>query len=154
MSCPMSVQTLLEGWCDTVPDIVVTGIGLDSRRIKPGQAFLAVAGATTHGLAHAAQAEASGAAVVIHDGLAETPPLGIPDVVVPGLGGLLSGIGQRGLELIKVLVQTRAGASLSREQVFGLIERARDLVAAGRPPCAYCGRPLEPRNRDWCPCLN
>ena len=95
MSCPMSVQTLLEGWCDTVPDIVVTGIGLDSRRIKPGQAFLAVAGATTHGLAHAAQAEASGAAVVIHDGLAETPPLGIPDVVVPGLGGLLSGIGAR-----------------------------------------------------------
>ena len=44
--------------------------------------------------------------------------------------------------------------SLSRAQVFGLIERARDLVAAGRPPCPFCGRPLEPRNRDWCPCLN
>lgn len=48
----------------------------------------------------------------------------------------------------------QARFSLSREQVFGLIERARDLVAAGRPPCPYCGRPLEPRNRDWCPCLN
>jgi uncharacterized repeat protein (TIGR03847 family) len=44
--------------------------------------------------------------------------------------------------------------SLSREQVFGLIGRARDLVASGRPPCVYCGRPLEPRNREWCPCLN
>lgn len=48
----------------------------------------------------------------------------------------------------------QARFSLSREQVFGLIERARDLVAAGRPPCAFCGRPLEPRNRDWCPCQN
>jgi len=48
----------------------------------------------------------------------------------------------------------QARFSLSREQVFGLIERAHDLVAAGRLPCPYCGRPLEPRNRDWCPCLN
>ncbi len=48
----------------------------------------------------------------------------------------------------------QARFSLSRAQVFGLIERARDLVAAGRPPCAFCGRPLEPRNRDWCPCQN
>lgn len=44
--------------------------------------------------------------------------------------------------------------SLSRAQVSGLIDRARELVAAGRPPCPYCGRPLEPRNHDWCPCLN
>lgn len=44
--------------------------------------------------------------------------------------------------------------SVSRAQVAGLIERARELVAAGRPPCPYCGRPLEPRNRDWCPCQN
>ena len=48
----------------------------------------------------------------------------------------------------------QARFSLSRAQVFGLIERARDLVAAGRPPCGYCGRPLEPRNGDWCPCQN
>ncbi len=48
----------------------------------------------------------------------------------------------------------QARFSLSRAQVFGLIERARDLVAAGRPPCEFCGRPLEPRNRDWCPCRN
>lgn len=44
--------------------------------------------------------------------------------------------------------------SVSRSQVAGLIERARELVAAGRPPCPYCGRPLETRNRDWCPCQN
>lgn len=44
--------------------------------------------------------------------------------------------------------------ALRRGQVVALIERARSLVSAGRPPCVFCGRPLEPRNRDWCPCQN
>ncbi len=44
--------------------------------------------------------------------------------------------------------------SLSRAQVIGLIGRARETVAAGRPPCPFCSRPLEPRNGDWCPCQN
>jgi uncharacterized repeat protein (TIGR03847 family) len=44
--------------------------------------------------------------------------------------------------------------ALSREQVSGLVDRAHDLVAAGRPPCPYCGQPLQPRNHDWCPCRN
>ncbi|MEM9202467.1 MAG: DUF3090 family protein [Actinomycetota bacterium] len=43
---------------------------------------------------------------------------------------------------------------LRREQVIGLIDRARDVVSAGRPPCPYCGVPLQPRNGDWCPCFN
>ncbi len=95
MSCPMSVRTLLEGWCDSVPDVVIRGIELDSRRVQEGQAFLAVAGASTHGMMHAAQAQARGAAVVIHDGEADLPPLEIPAVAVPGLGKLLSSIGAR-----------------------------------------------------------
>ena len=95
MSCPMSVQTLLEGWCDSVPDVVIKGIELDSRRVQEGQAFLAVAGASTHGLAYAAQAQANGASIIIHDGLAEAPQLGIPAVAVPELGSLLSSIAAR-----------------------------------------------------------
>ena len=51
-----------------------------------------------------------------------------------------------------------AGASarfaLSRAQVSALVSRARAVVAAGRPPCPYCLRPLEPSNADWCPCHN
>ena len=43
---------------------------------------------------------------------------------------------------------------LKREQVIGLIDRARDVVSAGRPPCVFCGQPLQPRNGDWCPCHN
>lgn len=95
MSCPMSVQTLLEGWCEAVPDLVISGIALDSRCVKEGDAFLAVAGASTHGMAHAAQACARGAAVIIHDGEAGTPQLDVPLVKVPGLGQLMSSIGAR-----------------------------------------------------------
>jgi UDP-N-acetylmuramoyl-L-alanyl-D-glutamate--2,6-diaminopimelate ligase len=91
----MSMQTLLEGWCDTVPDVVVTGIELDSRRIGPGQAFIAVEGASTHGMVHVAQALARGANAVIHDGLADVPELGIPSVAVPDLGKHLSSLGAR-----------------------------------------------------------
>ncbi|MFQ5556198.1 MAG: DUF3090 family protein [Acidimicrobiales bacterium] len=44
--------------------------------------------------------------------------------------------------------------ALRREQVIGFIDRARQLVAAGRPPCPFCARPLEAHNDNWCPCLN
>ena len=91
----MSVQTLLEGWCHEVPDVVITGIALDSRRVRAGDAFLAVAGASTHGMAHAAQACDRGAAVIIHDGKAGLPALDVPFVEVPGLGGLMSSLGAR-----------------------------------------------------------
>jgi uncharacterized repeat protein (TIGR03847 family) len=32
----------------------------------------------------------------------------------------------------------------SREQIAALAERGAELVAAGRPPCALCGQPLDP----------
>ena len=44
--------------------------------------------------------------------------------------------------------------TLTRPQVRALVTRARAVVAAGRPPCPFCLRPLEPSNRDWCPCHN
>jgi uncharacterized repeat protein (TIGR03847 family) len=51
-----------------------------------------------------------------------------------------------------------AGASarfaLTRPQVRALVARARAVVAAGRPPCPFCLRPLEPSNGGWCPCHN
>ncbi len=42
---------------------------------------------------------------------------------------------------------------LTREQVTAFIVRARELVAAGRPPCPYCGRPLD-GDGTWCACSN
>lgn len=42
---------------------------------------------------------------------------------------------------------------LSRAQVVSFIAQARVVVAAGRPPCPYCGRPLDPLS-GFCPCVN
>jgi UDP-N-acetylmuramoyl-L-alanyl-D-glutamate--2,6-diaminopimelate ligase len=91
----MTLQTLLEGWCEKAPDVVINGLTLDSRRIEPGQAFIAVAGGQAHGMAYALQAEARGAVIVIHDGLAVVPALNIPAVAVPGLEQKLSSLGAR-----------------------------------------------------------
>jgi UDP-N-acetylmuramoyl-L-alanyl-D-glutamate--2,6-diaminopimelate ligase len=91
----MSIATLLEGWVDTVPELVINGLGLDSRRIRPGQAFIAVAGENAHGMAYAAQARSRGAVAVLHDGLADIPEMDIPAVAVPDLGRRLSSLGAR-----------------------------------------------------------
>lgn len=59
-------------------------------------------------------------------------------------------------ELVEDDDDTGASArfALTRPQVRALVTRARAVVAAGRPPCPFCLRPLEPSNRDWCPCHN
>lgn len=51
-------------------------------------------------------------------------------------------------------IAARARFSLTYPQAIGLIEKARIVVAAGRPPCRYCGQPLEVANAGWCPCHN
>ncbi|MDX1556584.1 MAG: UDP-N-acetylmuramoyl-L-alanyl-D-glutamate--2,6-diaminopimelate ligase [Xanthomonadales bacterium] len=91
----MSLRTLLEGWKDEVPDIILDDIALDSRKVRSRTAFLAVAGGQVHGLQFAAQAEAAGASVVSHDGQFTVPDLGIPCVEVPGLGHHLSSLASR-----------------------------------------------------------
>jgi len=51
-----------------VPDIAITGLALDSRRIKPGDLFVAMAGtAGKHGLSFAETARKAGAAAVVYE---------------------------------------------------------------------------------------
>jgi len=95
VSCPMSLATLLEGWCAPPPQLTVEGITLDSRNVHAGDAFIAIAGSRTHGMAFAAEAQSRGARAVIHDGLAPEPELGIPLVKVDGLCQLLSQLAAR-----------------------------------------------------------
>ena len=47
----------------------------------------------------------------------------------------------------------RASFRLTREQVAAFVDRARETVAGGRPPCPLCGGPLDPSGHD-CPRLN
>lgn len=40
--------------------------------------------------------------------------------------------------------QGHARIHLTRPQVAGFVERADEVVQAGRPPCPVCGRPMDP----------
>jgi len=73
------LATLLGGWPGTpepLPPLDVGGLSQDSRRVRPGDAFVALPGAQAHGMAFAAEALAAGAVVVLHDA-AEAPPADI-----------------------------------------------------------------------------
>jgi uncharacterized repeat protein (TIGR03847 family) len=42
---------------------------------------------------------------------------------------------------------------LTRAQVSSFVRRSRELVAAGRPPCRFCGLPVDPEGHP-CPRMN
>ena len=86
---------LLQGWAPDVPDVEVSGIRLDSREIRPGEAFVAVRGLVSHGLDYARMAEQAGAVAVIHDGLQTLPALKVPAIMVEQLGQKLGELGSR-----------------------------------------------------------
>jgi len=86
---------LLKGLGETEikQDMTISGLALDSRKVRPGDLFLAVAGTRTHGLHHARQALALGAAAVAWEPLADDPALAemaaqlaVHAVAVPQLG--------------------------------------------------------------------
>ena len=81
-------------------DVVVARLVADSRRVVEGDVFVALAGATTHGLRHAADVLAKGAAVILHDG--EAPEGVVLDtdvaaraIAVPALRSVLGGLADR-----------------------------------------------------------
>ncbi|GAA0693620.1 UDP-N-acetylmuramoyl-L-alanyl-D-glutamate--2,6-diaminopimelate ligase [Dyella marensis] len=77
------LDQLLHGIADTqsAGDIVVSGLALDSRRVRAGEAFFALRGTRGHGIEFAAGAVAQGARVV----LAEAPATAAPALGVPVL---------------------------------------------------------------------
>ncbi|RIQ30063.1 UDP-N-acetylmuramoyl-L-alanyl-D-glutamate--2,6-diaminopimelate ligase, partial [Jiangella rhizosphaerae] len=49
-------------------DVLVTGVTHDSRQVRPGDLYMALPGAVTHGARFAAAAAAAGAAAIMTDG--------------------------------------------------------------------------------------
>jgi UDP-N-acetylmuramoyl-L-alanyl-D-glutamate--2,6-diaminopimelate ligase len=90
----MHLHALLEGELAVLPpfDPLLTGLTSDSNAVKPGDAFIALRGATTHGLRFAMQADAAGAAAILFD-----PPapdaLTLPGTVV-AVDGLRARLGR------------------------------------------------------------
>ena len=67
MTRSMPLSTLLPDVAAVPADLVVTGLTMDSRDVRPGDAFFAIGGFGTHGLRFAAQAKEAGAAVVLFE---------------------------------------------------------------------------------------
>ena len=84
-----SLAALLDGIAVPPRDLELRDIELDSRRVTPGAAFLACQGRTTHGLAHATDAVAAGAVVVLWEPVEGVEPPALPaQVVVVPVEGL------------------------------------------------------------------
>jgi UDP-N-acetylmuramoyl-L-alanyl-D-glutamate--2,6-diaminopimelate ligase len=75
MSRAMPLSELLPDVAAVPADLVVSGLVQDSRDVRPGDAFVAIAGFGAHGLGFAAQARAKGAAAILFEPPA---PAGIP----------------------------------------------------------------------------
>lgn len=63
-----SLRELLAGIADVAGDIRVSGLTLDSRRVRAGDAFVALRGASAHGITFAPAALAQGASAMIAEG--------------------------------------------------------------------------------------
>lgn len=80
-----------------------------------------------------------------------------PDWVVGTIGAAYEETNRRIILWIEELTEEGEAASariaLRPEQVGGFVRQANELVAAGRPPCPYCGAPLN-HDDGFCPCWN
>lgn len=63
----MNLKQLLHGILDSDSEFEAAGLCLDSRKLRPGEVFIALNGALQHGMSHAPQAIAQGAAAILFD---------------------------------------------------------------------------------------
>jgi UDP-N-acetylmuramoyl-L-alanyl-D-glutamate--2,6-diaminopimelate ligase len=92
------LATLLSGWPvlpEPLPPLDIGGLTQDSRRVRPGDAFIALPGQQAHGLDFAAAAQAAGAAVVLHDA-ADPAPADFAGACVA-----VEGLASRRVELVR-----------------------------------------------------
>lgn len=84
---------------EIAPDLEITDVSLDSRRIAPGGAFLAVQGLRSHGIDFAPQAIGAGASVVLWEPAeavaVPTLPKHVALIAVPGLGALAGALADK-----------------------------------------------------------
>ncbi|MDH3402284.1 MAG: UDP-N-acetylmuramoyl-L-alanyl-D-glutamate--2,6-diaminopimelate ligase [Acidobacteriota bacterium] len=118
----------------SAPDVEILGVTHDSRRVAPGDLFVAVAGARCDGRAYASQAAARGAAAVL--GAGEAPAgLAVPWLSAADPRALLGPLAARvcrhpDRELAMIGVTGTNGKSTVVELVRAILE------AAGRPTAA------------------
>lgn len=133
----ITLAELLRGIADA-PDIPVTGITADSRRLQPGNVFLACQGATSHGLEYLAQAVAADVAAVVFDSATGSAiEANVPMIPVDGLADHLGEIANRWFDSpSKQIRVTAVTGTNGKTTVAYLIRQCLDLLDQ---KCGYIG---------------
>ena len=134
----MRLRALAEGIAQVpadCPDYPVLGLCADSRRVAPGDVFVAVPGTRADGAAYAAQAVARGAVVVVSQ--RELPGLGVPLLRVASAARALGLLADRlhGQPSRDVAVFGVTGTNGKTTTAF----LVQGLLAAADRPCALLG---------------
>ncbi|SFF61107.1 UDP-N-acetylmuramoylalanyl-D-glutamate--2,6-diaminopimelate ligase [Fontimonas thermophila] len=139
MSSPRSLQQLLAGFGVPAPDLEVTGVEMDSRRISPGDLFLACRGRGTHGLMYLDQARERGAAAVAWEPAPgwSAPEGDLPEIAVPELSARVGEIAARfyGRPSERMFCVGITGTDGKTSTAY-LTAQALDRL---KLPCAYIG---------------
>lgn len=128
----ITLDRLLTGQA-SAPPLPISGLCLDSRRLRPGEVFIALAGRRSHGLGFVPEALARGASAVLYEPPADgrRPALPVPAIAIPGLGTRLGALADRyygapSLDL-RVVGITGTNGKTSTSQLY-----AQALTARGR----------------------
>lgn len=138
-TAPPRLDALLAGFASAVPALRIAGLAMDSRRVRSGDAFLAVRGSREHGLAHLSQALARGASAVLWEPAAGVPEpqLELPCIAVEALSSRVGEIAARfhGHPADRMFVAGVTGTD-GKTSTAHLIAQAFESL--GRP-CGYVG---------------
>ena len=133
------LNKLLDGYA-RAPELEVTGVEIDSRRVTAGDAFLAVRGIGSHGLQHVELALARGASAVVWEpapGIAEPEDLAVPQIAVAGLSKKVGEIAARFHgEPAKKLFTVGVTGTDGKTSTAYLVAQAFDSLDM---PCGYLG---------------
>lgn len=134
-----SIARLFAGLGAAAPDLEITGLAMDSRRVAIGDLFLAARGSATHGLMHIEQAVERGAAAVAWEpapGI-RAPQCAIPEFAAPQLQQNIGLVASRfyGEPSKKAFVFGVTGTD-GKTSTAHLVAQAFEQIAR---PCAYLG---------------
>jgi UDP-N-acetylmuramoyl-L-alanyl-D-glutamate--2,6-diaminopimelate ligase len=144
-----NLRALLAGEGVDAPDVVVSDLTIDSRRVRPGAAFVALPGTRTHGVGFAAQAVAAGARVILWEPVAGVAaprvPANVAAIAVPDLTVKLGGVADRFFDApsaaVRVLGVTGTNGKTTTAYVIAeALERVGESSAyAGTLGCGRIG---------------
>ena len=119
---------------------MASGLCLDSRLLRRGDVFVALAGACGHGMQFVYEARERGAVAVAHDGRVALPDdLGLPELTVPDLSRRLPELARRFWgEAIDALDLVAVTGTNGKSSVAWLLAQALDGAMLGT---LGCGRP-------------